>query len=122
MISGPAPALAATAAFGRTSSQLSLSTRTGMPYFSVNFLVLARYWSSSPWTKRFQRSTRSVAPFSGALFHCALESLTQMKGPTAAPAATAADDFRNLRRFIALIALLLRLGLYRGARMVCDDR
>ncbi len=45
MMSGPAPAFAATAAFGRTSSQLSLSTRTWMPYFSVNFLTLTMYWS-----------------------------------------------------------------------------
>src|SRR5689334_7356589 len=110
MMSGPAPALAATAAFGRTSSQLSLSTRTGMPYFSLNFLAFARYVSSSPCTKRFQRSTRSDAPFSGWLFHCALASLTQMKGPTAAPAATAADDFRKSRRLVLLMNDLLGLG------------
>ena len=39
--SGPAPVLAATAAFGRTSSQPSLSTRTSTPVLSVNFLTLA---------------------------------------------------------------------------------
>ena len=32
---------------------------------SVNFLVLAAHTSSSPCTKRFQRNTRSFAPFSG---------------------------------------------------------
>ena len=121
MMSGPAPVLAATAAFGRTSSQPSASTRTGMPYFSVNFFTLTRYVSSSPWTKRFQRSTRSVAPFSGALFHCALASLTQMNGPTAAPAATAAEVFRNLRRLTLLIRSSSgdgRLFLVPGARMI----
>ena len=65
MMSGPLPTLAATAALGRTSSQPSLSTRTSTPVFSVNFLVFAIHMSSSPWTKRFQRSTRSFAPFSG---------------------------------------------------------
>jgi hypothetical protein len=40
MMSGPAPVLAATAAFGRTSSQPSLSTRTSMPVFSVKLLTL----------------------------------------------------------------------------------
>src|SRR5258708_2274382 len=98
MMSGPAPVLAATAAFGRTSSQLSLSTRTSTPYFSVNFLTLTMYWSMSPWTKRLQRSTRSFAPFSGAPVHCAGASLPQMNGPPAAPPATAAEVFRKSRR------------------------
>ena len=62
MTSGPAPTLAATAAFGRMSSQLSLSTRTSTPVASVNFLVLASQASSSPFTKGVQRSTRKVAP------------------------------------------------------------
>ncbi len=65
MMSGPLPTFAATAAFGRTSSQPSLSIRTSTPVRSVNFFVLAVHSSSSPWTKRFQRSTRSLAPFSG---------------------------------------------------------
>ncbi len=97
MMSGPAPVLAATAAFGRTSSQLSLSTRTGMPYFASNFLTFAMYWSMSPWTKRLQRSTRSRASFSGALFHWACASLTQISGP-AAPAARPAEIFRKSLR------------------------
>src|SRR5258705_1675825 len=97
MMSGPAPVLAATAAFGRTSSQLSLSTRTSMPYFSVNACTFFMYWSMSPWTKRLQRSTRSLAPFSGALFHCACASYTQIIG-AAAPAATPAPAFRKSLR------------------------
>ncbi len=98
MMSGPAPVFAATAAFGRTSSQPSLSTRTSMPYLSWNALTLTMYRSMSPCTNRLHRSTRSFAPFSGVLLHCAFASLTQMNGPAAAPAATAAVDCRNLRR------------------------
>src|SRR6185436_17459477 len=102
MMSGPAPVLAATAAFGRTSSQLSLSTRTSMPVLAVNAATLFMYWSMSPCTKRLQRSTRSLAPFSGALFHCAWASFTQTIG-AAAPAATPAVVFRNSLRFILLM-------------------
>ena len=47
-MSGPEPTLAATAAFGRTSSQLSLSMRTSTPVASVKALVLAFQASSSP--------------------------------------------------------------------------
>src|SRR3954467_9343744 len=65
MMSGPEPTLAATAAFGRMSSQLSLSTRTSTPVASVNFFVLASHWSSSPLTNGDQRSRRKVAPGSG---------------------------------------------------------
>src|SRR6267378_4036348 len=83
MMSGPAPVLAATAAFGRTSSQLSLSTRTSMPYLAVKACTFLMYWSMSPWTKRLQRSTRSFAPFSGWLFHWACASFTQIIGSVA---------------------------------------
>ncbi len=65
MTSGPEPTFAATAAFGRMSSQLSLSMRTSTPVASVNFLVFAIHWSSSPLTKGDQRRTRRVAPGSG---------------------------------------------------------
>jgi hypothetical protein len=57
--------VAAVAAFGRMSSQLSLSMRTSTPVASVNFLELAIHWSSSPFTKGDQRSRRSEAPASG---------------------------------------------------------
>src|SRR5579864_2730457 len=63
----------------------------------------------SPCTKRLQRRTRSAAPFSGVLFHCcALASLIQIIGPTAAPAANPADVFKNLRRLISLTTLSSR--------------
>src|SRR3954469_692836 len=65
MTSGPDPTFAATAAFGRMSSQLSLSMRTSTPVASVNFLVLAIHWSSSPFTKGDQRRSRKEAPGSG---------------------------------------------------------
>src|SRR6478735_3784345 len=101
-MSGPAPVLAATAALGRTSSQLSLSTRTSTPNLSVNFLTFAMYWSMSPWTNRLQRSTRSFAPFSGWLFHWAWASFTQIIG-AAAPVATPAVAFRKSLRFMLLM-------------------
>src|SRR3954453_4448635 len=101
MMSGPAPAFAATAALGRTSSQLSLSTRTSMPVVCVNLWTLARYCSSSPCTKRFQRSTRSLAPFSGWLVHCAWALAGHSSGSDTA-AAPAEAFFRNLRRSVML--------------------
>src|SRR4051812_40425865 len=97
MMSGPAPVFAATAAFGRTSSQLSLSTRTSMPYLAVNAATFFMYWSMSPCTKRLQRSTRSFAPFSGVLFHCAWASFTQIIGNVAAAATLAPALSKSLR-------------------------
>src|SRR6478735_11798951 len=103
MMSGPAPVLAATAAFGRTSSHPSLSTRTSMLYLSWNFWTFFMYWSMSPCTNRLHRSTRSFAPFSGVPVHCCACALfVQISGPAAAPAASPADVFRNLRRLISL--------------------
>ena len=66
MMSGPAPTLAATADFGRISSQLSASMRTLTPVCSVNFLVLATKLSNSAWMNCFQRKTRICAPGSSA--------------------------------------------------------
>src|SRR5258706_9580080 len=97
MMSGPAPVLAATAAFGRTSSQLSLSTRTSMPYLAVKACTFFMYWSMSPWTKRLQRSTRSFAPFSGWLFHCAYASFIPIIGKAAAAATPAPAFSKSLR-------------------------
>src|SRR6266853_1598063 len=101
MMSGPAPVLAATAAFGRTSSQLSLSTRTSMPYLAVNACTFFMYWSMSPWTKRLQRSTRSFAPFSGWLFHWACASFAQIIG-SVAPAARPAPAFSKSLRLLLM--------------------
>src|SRR4249920_209633 len=97
MMSGPAPVFAATAAFGRTSSQLSLSTRTSMPYFALKAATFFMYWSMSPCTKRLQRSTRSFAPFSGWLFHWACASFTQIIGNVAAAATPAPALSKSLR-------------------------
>src|SRR5262245_21501067 len=106
MMSGPAPVLAATAAFGRTSSQLSLSTRTSMPYLAVKAATFFMYWSMSPCTKRLQRSTRSRAPFSGWLFHWAWASFTQTIGRPAA-AATPAPAFSKSLRLLLMTPPLL---------------
>ena len=79
---------AATAALGRTSSQFSASTVTSTPVFSMNFFVFASHWSSSPWTKRFQRNTRNFAPGSGWNdSSCAIDSRASIGAPSAAPAA-----------------------------------
>jgi hypothetical protein len=56
--------LAATAVCGSTSSQLTKSTRTGTPVFSVKVFVLARKTVSSGSTNFAGRMMRSVAPFS----------------------------------------------------------
>src|SRR5690348_2915904 len=90
MMSGPLPTLAATAAFGRTSSQPSLSTRTSMPVCCVNFFVLASHMSSSPCTNFFQRSTRSFAPFSGFHWPWASASDDHIAPPTPSDPAAAA--------------------------------
>src|SRR5580704_12927884 len=66
MMSGPAPTLAATADFGRMSSQLSASTRTLTPVFSVDVVLLTKKLSNSAWMNCFQRKTRIEAPASGA--------------------------------------------------------
>jgi hypothetical protein len=58
--------LAATADFGRMSSQFSASTRTLTPVCSVSFFVLATKLSYSAWMNCFQRKTRFEAPDSGA--------------------------------------------------------
>src|SRR5205809_3469578 len=113
MMSGPLPTLAATAALGRTSSQPSASMRTSMPVAWVNFLVFCIHMSSSPWTKRFQRSTRSLAPFSGTHLACANASCDNiaLPAPSVPAAAAPAVVFRKsrLENFsIFLSSLVLR--------------
>src|SRR5690348_10853932 len=100
MMSGPEPTFAATAALGRTSSQLSLSTRTSTPVRLVNAAVFFIHKSSSPCTKRFQRSTRSFAPFSGFQAVCASASSGT---PAAALPAMPAETFRKSLRFMLLM-------------------
>src|ERR1700722_11198047 len=84
MMSGPAPTFAATADFGRISSQLSASTRTLTPDLSANFFVLATKLSNSAWMNCFQRKTRICAPASGG-------------GPLQVGAAVAGRDPRRPR-------------------------
>src|SRR5215831_14387122 len=106
MMSGPLPMLAATAAFGRTSSQPSASILTSMPVACVNFFVFSAHMSSSPWTKRFQRSRRSFAPFSGVTLYCCADASVDNSaepGPSAVPAATPAVALRKSRRLNLLM-------------------
>ena len=63
-MSGPLPTFAATAVFGRRSSQPSLSMSTWTPYCAMNFLVFSANRRSSPSTNFDGRSTFRAAPFS----------------------------------------------------------
>src|SRR5216684_3142246 len=111
MMSGPAPTLAATAALGRTSSQLSLSTRTSMPVVSVNFLVISVHLSQSPWTNWLQRNMRSLAPFSGSSLKavCASTGVADTNPPPAATAVAATPALRTSLLVRSDIAFLPRL-------------
>ena len=101
MMSGPAPTLAATAAFGRMSSQFSASTRTLTPVCSVNFLVLATNSSKSAWMNCFQRSTRIEAFFSiGSAFQVGSAKAFRL---SSRPPVAAIPDVTNFRRVISLM-------------------
>src|SRR6185312_11513078 len=63
--SGPVPVLAATDAFGCTSSYDSREISTGTPVACVKAWMSFTKASSSACTKYFQRSIESLAPFSG---------------------------------------------------------
>src|SRR5258708_7050170 len=79
----------------------SLSTRPSMPYFSVNLATFFMYWSMSPCTNRLQRSTRSLAPFSGTIVYCCATASVGSNTepvPSAVPAATPAVALRKSRR------------------------
>src|SRR4051812_27194617 len=90
-MSGPLLTFAATAALGRTSSQLSRSTRTLIPVFSSYFLVFATHSSLSPATNSFQRRTGGLAPSPGGSSHPgALAGRTTPPVAATAPAATPA--------------------------------
>src|SRR5258708_36214843 len=116
---GPLPTFAATAALGRTSSQPSWSTRTSIPVFSVNFFVFAIHMSSSPCTKRFQRSTRSLAPFSGVHFACAKASVVHsaLPAPSDPAAAAPAVVFRKSRLENLLMVAPPLMGTDPGSRL-----
>jgi hypothetical protein len=84
--------LAATEAFGCTSSYDSRAIVILTPVALVKESIKATKASSSDWTKYFQRRIDSCAPFSG--FHCedCAHALAQSSnaGPVNAPAAAAA--------------------------------
>ena len=83
---------AATDAFGCTSSKDSLNTFISVPVAVLNAATMALNASSSAGTKRFQRITVSLAPFSA--FHgadCAQALANSSRaGPVSAPAAASA--------------------------------
>ena len=84
--------LAATEAFGCTSSKDSLNTFISVPVAALNAATMALKASSSAGTKRFQRITVSLAP--GSAFHGAVCAQALAKsnsaGPVSAPAAASA--------------------------------
>src|SRR6185437_3685049 len=91
-ISRPAPVLAATEAFGCTSSKDSLNTFISVPVADLNAATIALKASSSAGTKRFQRITVSLAPasaFHGAVCAQALAKFSSA-GPVSVPAAVSA--------------------------------
>ena len=105
MMSGPAPTLAATADFGRMSSQLSASTHTLTPVCSVNFLVFVTKLSNSAWMNYFQRKTRSWAPGSGGgPFHV---GAARAPFPDRRNAPAAAPDCNTCRRVLSLVSTSL---------------
>ena len=88
----PEPVLAATEAFGCTSSKDSLNTFISVPVAALNAATIALNASSSAGTKRFQRITVSLAPasaFQGAVCAQALAN-SSSAGPVSAPAAASA--------------------------------
>ena len=80
--------MAATDAFGCTSSKDSLNTFISVPVAALNAATMALKASSSAGTKRFQRITVSLAP--GSAFHGAVSAQALAKsnnaGPVSAPA------------------------------------
>ena len=84
--------MAATDAFGCTSSKDSLNTFISVPVAALNAATIALKASSSVGTKRFQRITVSLAP--GSAFHGAVSAHALAKlssaGPVSAPAVASA--------------------------------
>ena len=91
-MSRPEPVLAATEAFGCTSSNDSENTFISVPVAVLNAATMALKASSSAGTKRFQRITVSLAP--GSAFHgeaCAQAfAKSNNAGPVSAPVAASA--------------------------------
>src|SRR5690348_1520948 len=114
--SGPVPVLAATEAFGCTSSYDSREISTGTPVALLKAAISLTKASSSDCTKYFQRSIESLAPFSG--FHCAFcaQALAQSRsaGPVSAPAATAAVALPSSPRRVNVVMVSSVRFLYRS--------
>src|SRR5260370_33992285 len=91
-MSRPEPVLAATDAFGCTSSKDSENTFISVPVAALKAATIALNASSSAGTKRFQRITVSLAP--GSAFHAAdcAQALANSNsaGPVSAPAVASA--------------------------------
>ncbi|MFK4487352.1 hypothetical protein ABIA45_002430 [Bradyrhizobium sp. USDA 336] len=84
--------MAATEAFGCTSSKDSLNVFISVPVAALNAATIALNASSSAGTKRFQRITVSLAPgsaFQGALCAHALAK-SNSAGPVSMPVAAKA--------------------------------
>ena len=82
-----------------------------MPVCCVNFFVFSAQTSSSPWTNRFQRSTRSFAPFSGVIFNWASAARREERR-AAAEGGTGGDaggGFQEITTFDIAHAYLLGL-------------
>src|SRR4051794_10502981 len=91
-MSSPEPVLAATEAFGCTSSKDSENTFISVPVALLNAATMALNASSSAGTKRFQRITVSLAPFSACHGAACAQALaySSSAGPVRAPAVASA--------------------------------
>src|SRR3954454_1537689 len=91
-MSRPEPVFAATEAFGCTSSKDSENTFISVPVAFWNAATMALNASSSAGTKRFQRITVSLAPFSACQGADCAQALAYSKsaGPVSAPAVASA--------------------------------
>src|SRR5215468_9190442 len=104
-MSGPLPTFAATAAFGRRSSQPWLSTLTVTPVCLLYLSVFSSHSVSSPLTNFAGRSTRKDAPCSGlrSMVGSSARAGSTRLAPTAAPVIAAAPIFSESRRENSLI-------------------
>src|SRR4029078_2477855 len=100
-MSRPEPVLAATDAFGCSSSKDSEKTFISVPVAVLNAATIALKASSSAGTKRFQRITVSLAPASAFHGEVSAQALAKSNnaGPVNAPtAASAVPPCNKLRR------------------------
>src|SRR5215471_926013 len=108
-ISSPEPVLAATDAFGCTSSKDSLNTFISVPVALENAATMPLKASSSDGTNRFQRIKVSFAPGSAFQGESAAQALAKSSsaGPvSAAPAASAVPPWSRARRVKSCMVIL----------------